>query len=217
MSGQESVRHVLGVAIRIDDHFTGEAIRDELDVRIDGDVLPTQVRGGTGRRHSDGTYRFLDLADRSHQLTVRSPDARWVLLDPLPAIVTPVPQPTRALVIEAWPTPLQSTPPGMTSVRGKLVGPPAAAIARRVELDVGGVDSGHRARSTSLGELLFLLPGRLALDAAGLVALALRVVGGTPVTVTGGEIVDGETITSFAGSAFKVAPGRETRVRFHVT
>lgn len=211
---QESLHHALGVAIRFDDHFTGLPVPDELDVRLDTELLPTQVRGGTSRRHDDGTYRFVDLADGTHALSARSPDARWMMLDPLPAIVTPVAQPTLALALQAWPTPLQSTPLGMTSVRGKLVGGPGATIARRIELDVNGTDTGHHTETSTLAEFLFLLPGRLDLDADGLVDLAVRAIGQT---VTGGEIVDGEQITSFTGAAFKVAPGRETRVRFHVT
>lgn len=211
---QESLHHALGVAIRIDDHFTGQPVPDQLDVRLDTFTLPTQVRGGAGRRHDDGTYRFIDIADGPHQLRVTSPDGLWMLLDALPPIITPIAQPTLALKLEAWPTPVQSTPLGMTSVRGKLVGTPAPTIARRIELDINGTDSGHHTQTSSLGELLFLLPGRLDLDADGLVDLALRVIGGT---VTGGEIVHGEQHTPFTGATFKVAPGRETRVRFHVT
>jgi hypothetical protein len=68
--------------------------------------------------------------------------------------------------------------------------------------------------TSTIGEFLFLLPGRLELDPDGLVQLALRVAG---VTVTGGRIVVGEQLTSFSGNAFSISPGRETRVRFFVT
>jgi hypothetical protein len=214
MTAQETLRHVLGVTVRIDHHFIGEPITDELDVRLDTFVLPTQVRGGSRRRHEDGTYRFINLANGPHQLQVKSTDARWMTLAALPTIVAPLAQPSPPLAIEVWPTPLQSTPLGMTSVRGKLVGTPAATIARRIEFDVDGVDSGHHTQSSSLAELLFLFPGRLELDADSLVPLSLRVIGGV---VTGGEIVHGEQHISFTGAAFRVEPGRETRVRFHVT
>lgn len=214
MTAQETLRHVAGVAVRLDDHFIGEPIGDELDVRLDTYVRPTLVRGGAGRRHNDGTYRFIDLTDGPHQLAVTSPDDRWMMLDPLPPIVTPMLQPQPPLSISMWPTPLQSTPLGMTSVRGKLVGAPAATIARRIEFDVNLVDSGHHSQSSSLAEFLFLFPGRLELDADSLVPLRLRVIGGV---VTGGEIVVGEQHTPFAGATFRVVPGRETRVRFHVT
>jgi len=214
LTARKTVRHVLSVAIRIDDHFIGEPIGDELDVRFDTFLLPTQVRGGSRRRHEDGTYRFIDLEDGPHQLEVDSTDDRWMMLAPLPTIVAPLAQPSPPLAIEAWPTPLQSTPLGMTSVRGKLVGTPAATIARRIEFDVDTVDSGHHTQSSSLAEFLFLFPGRLELDADNLVPLSLRVIGGG---VTGGEIVDGENHTPFSGAAFRVVPGRETRVRFHVT
>ena len=211
---QEAIHHVLGVAVRIDDHFIGSPIPDELDVRLDTYVLPTQVRGGTAHRHDDGTYRFIDIADGPHQLDVRSPDDRWMVLDPLPVIVTPIGQPVLALKIEAWPTPLQSTPLGMTSVRGKLVGTPSTTIAQRVEIDVNGVDTGHHTQTSSFGEFLFLLPGRLDLDPNGLVDVALRVIGHT---VTSGEEIAGEQHVPFSGASFTIVPGRETRVRFFVT
>jgi hypothetical protein len=212
MTARETIRHVLGVAIRIDDHFVGEPITDELDVRVDTFVRPTQVGGR--RRHPDGTYRFIALPDGPHQLAIRSPDERWMTLAPLPAVVTPMLQPSPPLAIEVWPTPAQSTPAGMTSVRGKLVGAPAATIARRIEFDIDGTSTGHRTQSSSLGEFLFLFPGRLEVATDNLVPLRLRVIGGT---VNSGEIVDGEQRLPFSGAAFRVVPGRETRVRFHVT
>jgi hypothetical protein len=214
VTAQETVRHTLGVAVRLDDHFIGEPIAEELDVRLDTFVLPTQVRGGNSRRHSDGTYRFIDLAAGPHQVEVTSPDARWMTLDPLPVVVTPMLQPSPPLSIAVWPTPLQSTPLGLTAVRGKLVGTPGATIARRVEFDVNGVDTGHHTQSSSFAEFLFLFPGRLDLDADSLVPLSLRVVGGV---VSGGDVIHGEQHEPFTGAAFRVVPGRETRVRFHVT
>lgn len=212
MTRQESVHHGLGVAIRIDDHFLGAAIPDELDVRLAPDLSPTRVQLGTSRRHDDGTYRFIDVADGPHQLEVAR-DERWMLLEPLPVIVTPVGQPSIAVTIEAWPTATQPTPLGVTSVRGKLVGAPAATIARRIEIDVATTSTGHHTQTDSAGEFLFLLPGRLELDADGLVELTLRAIGDL---VTGGEVV-AATRTSFAGATFKVVPGRETRVRIFVT
>jgi hypothetical protein len=213
---QESVHHTLGVAVRIDDHFIEAPIPDELDVRIDTYLFPTLVQSGAGHRHDDGTYRFLDLADGPHQLQIKSADDRWMMLDPLPVIVTPLGPPPLAIKIEAWPTPVQATPLGMTAVRGKLVGTPAATIGRRIDLAIGSpaVDSGHHTQTSSSAEFLFLLPGRLELDADSLVDLVIAVTGGT---VTGGEVVAGELVTPFTGATFKIAPGRETRVRFFVT
>ena len=210
---EETVRHLLGVAVRVDNHFSAVPVADELVVRVDT-AAPTTVRGGSAHRHADGTYRFLDIDDGAHHVAVRSPDDRWMTLDPDPIVVTPMAQPTRPLVIEAWPTPVQATPLGMTSIRGKLLGSPASTIARRIEFDAGGADTQHRTQSSSAAEFLFLLPGNLRLDADGFVPLALRVQGGV---VTGGEIVAGEQITPFIGSSFRVVPARETRVRFHVT
>ncbi len=209
----EVIHHTLGVAVRIVDHFLGAAIPDELDVRLGAEVRPTVTQLGTRRRHDDGTYRFIDVADGPHQLEVARDD-RWMLLDPLPVIVTPIGPPAMAIEIVAWPTPVQATPLGMTSVRGSLVGTPAATIGRRIEMMVGTADSGHHTQTRSSAEFLFLLPGRLELDADGLVDLAIRVIGGT---VTGGELVAGPTHIPFTGAAFKVAAGHETRVRFFVT
>lgn len=215
MTSQEAVRHTLSVAVRLDDHFLGDPIPDELDVRVDTYFLPTLVRGGNGYRHDDGTYRFLDLADGVHQVQVKAASGQWMLLDAIPAIVTPLAQPMLAMPVQVWPTPQQSTPLGMTSVRGKLLGSPAATIARRIDLDVAGIDSGYHTQASTLGEFLFLLPGRLDLDPVdGMVDLDLRVTG---TTVTSGEIVAGEQTSPFSGAAFRIPPGRESRVRFFVT
>ena len=206
---QESVHHSLGVAIRIVDHFLRAPIPDELDVRLGTHIRPARTQLGTGIRFDDGTYRFIDVDDGAHQLQVTA-DERWMLLDPLPVIVTPVGQPTVAMEIEAWPSPVQATPLGVTSVRGSLVGSSGVTIGMRVDMDVAGIDSGHHTQTGSTREFLFLLPGRLELDADGLVDLTLWVTGAA---VTGGQIEQ----TTFSGATFKVVPGRETRVRFFVT
>jgi hypothetical protein len=223
MSAGETVHHVLGSAVRIDDHFLVAPIPDELDVRLDTFERPTKVRGGGSRRHADGTYRFVDLADGTHALRVTSPDDRWMVLDPLPALVVPMAPPIRALRVEAWPTPLQDVPRGMTAVRGKLVGAPGATIAQRIELDVAGqpfqveIDGAPRlrfTRSSSFGEFLFLLPGHLPLDGNGQVAITVRVIGHI---VSGGDVVDGDQSIPFSGATFRAIPGKETHVRLPVT
>jgi hypothetical protein len=223
MSADDSIRHVLGAAVRIDDHFLVAPIPDELDVRLDAFERPTTVRSGGSRRHADGTYRFIDLADGTHALRVTSPDDRWMVLDPPPAVVVPIGLPARALRVEAWPTPLQDAPPGTTAVRGKLVGAPGATIARRIEIDVAGqpfqveIDGAPRLRFTrtsSFGEFLFLLPGSLALDGNGRVEITVRVIGHA---VTGGALIDGDQSIPFSGATFRAPPGHEAHVRLLVT
>ncbi|MEO8699974.1 MAG: hypothetical protein ABI867_08015 [Kofleriaceae bacterium] len=214
MTALEPVQHVLAVAVRVTDHFLGTAVPDELDVRLDATELPGLTRGGNGRRHTDGTYRFVDIDGGPHTLTVTSPDGRWMALEPIATLWLPAAQPTHALVIEMWPAPSQNAPLGMPALRGKLVGTTAATIDQRIEVDVGPDATGHYTRTTSRAEFLFPLPGRLALDAAGNVPITVRVIGQT---ITGGELVAGELRTPFIGSAFAIHPGRETHVRLFVT
>jgi len=208
----DTVRHALSVAVRIDDHFIAAPVEDELDVRLDS-ILPAAIRGGGGKRHSDGTYRFVDVADGAHQIRIAA-NPNWMLLEPLPSIPIPYGPVSTALVISAWPSPARAVPAGLTAVRGKLLGTPTATIGRRIEFSVGGSDAGHHTQTDSLGECVFLFPGDLKLDADRMVALVLRVPG---LTVVGGEVVTGDSSVGFTGAAFRIVPGRETRVRFHVT
>jgi hypothetical protein len=210
---QELAHHVLAVAVRLEDHFLAQPIPDELDVRLGTEILPCRTRSGSGHRHPDGTYRFVGVPDGPQQIVIASDD-RWMVLEPPPAIVLPLADPAEAMVVQLWPTPVQTTPPGMTAVRGKLVGAPAQTIGRRVEIDVGTATAIHHTTSSSHGELLFLLPGRLELDTAGLVPITVRVDGAT---VTGGELIAGQNHIGFSGASLAIAPGRESRVRFHVT
>lgn len=209
----ETVHHRLAIAVQVEHHFLGDSITDELDVRIDDEVLPAFAKGGTTRRHPDGTYRFVNVPDGPHTINIVSRDDRWLVLEPPPVVVTPVGEPTRPLVVQAWPAPKQATPPGMTSVRGKLIGAPTLAIGRRVEIAAGTTGSAHYTRTDSFAEFLFLLPGTLPL-VNGLVPITVRAVGAS---VTGGEVVTGEQRVPFTGSALEIVPGRENHVRFHVS
>jgi hypothetical protein len=136
-----------------------------------------------------------------------------MVLEPVPVVVTPVSQPTVPLVVHAWPSPQQATPLGMTAVRGKLLGTPALAIGRRIEIDTGATTSVHYTRTDSFAEFLFLLPGSLPL-VNGLVPITVRAVGAS---VTGGEVVAGQQEIPFTGASLDIVPGRETHVRFHVS
>ncbi|MCW5801150.1 MAG: hypothetical protein KIT31_01960 [Deltaproteobacteria bacterium] len=206
MSRQEAVRHVLAVAVRVEDHFLGTPVLETLDVRIDGDRRP--------HAHGDGTYCFIGVEDGVHELTIGGLADRWMALEPTPGLVLPLANPGEAIVVPVWPTPSQPTPLGLTSVRGKLVGGPQQTLGRRVEIDVGATPAVHHTISTSRAEFLFLLPGALALDGEGNVPITIRVGGAA---VTGGEVVDGEERTPFAGSSIAIAPGREAHLRVHVT
>lgn len=208
----EVVRHRLAIALRVEHHFLGTPIPDELDVRIDREVLPGLVNGSRSRRHADGTYRFIDVPDGPHTIEIATRNDGWLLLEPTPVVVTPIGQPTVPLTIFAWPSPKQATPMGMTAVRGKLIGAPALALDRRVEIDTGSPSTSYT-RTDSFAEFLFLLPGTLPL-VNGVVPITVHVVGAS---VTGGEVVAGEDITPFTGASLQIVPGRETHVRFHVS
>ena len=105
MAMLETVRHTLGIAIRVEHHFLGIPIPDEMNVRVDTDVLPGVVKGRTTRLHSDGTYRFIDLEDGPHTVEIAARDDQWMVLEAVPVVVTPVGQPTVPLVVHAWPSP----------------------------------------------------------------------------------------------------------------
>lgn len=204
--------HRLAFAVRVDDHFSRRPLEEQLALELHTGEGPVSSRGGTPR-HDDGTYRWANLSDGLHRLTVRSPSGRFVRWDPGPIdVVVPVADPRHALAVEMWPTPLAAVPPGVSAVRAKLVGAGVAGL--RVEIaGTGTPPTGRWTKADAQGELLYLLPGGpWPLTSAGALDLTVSVPGRT---VTGVQVIPGPSV--FAGAQFTIAPSRETRVRIQLS
>lgn len=213
-------RHRLAVALRFDDHFLRAPVVTRLEVSLDGSSASPVPAAGGSPRHADGTYRFLDLpAGRSYPLVVGIPDGTLVSLVPLPTIVIPAVPPTTATAIDLWPTPQAAVTPGMTAIRGKLVG--SGVADHKVEITAAGKPfTGRFTVADAAGEFLYLLPQALARDVTDpdLVRLAIRVTppAGPVRVVTGGQNLDMNPPATFAGDQWKVVPSRASRVKFNV-
>src|SRR6185436_10823748 len=130
------------------------------------------------------------------------PTGRWVRWDPAPLdVVVPIPDPATALSVEVWPTPLAPVPPGVTAIRGKLLGSGVAGL--RVEIDgTGAAPSGRWTFADAQGELLYLLPGGpWPMTPAQLLDLTVTIPGRTVAAV---ELIPGPT--TFAGAQFQIPP-----------
>lgn len=205
------IGHRLAFALRVEDHFSATPVDETLDIAIDSKTPPVSSRAGSVR-HDDGTYRWCDLGDGQRALTITSPSGRWISWNPAPLTISvPLVDPRAAVKYEMWPTPLASVRPGVSAIRGKLLG---AAVARlRVMIrGAGQPPTGRYTFSDEAGEFLYLLPGgHWPITTTGMLDLQISVLGRT---VTGGVIAgDG----SFATDQFELSPSRDMRVRFHVT
>lgn len=221
----EVVHHSLSLAVRVEDHFTSLPVGEEVRVELETGERGVPVRSGNGWRHDDGTYRWVNLASGTRHIDVSSPSGRWVAWEPAPPVMLPLTDPGAAVVIQVWPTPLAPVPLGVTAIRGTLIGAGIGA-GQRVEIEATRTPPrGRFARTDSLGDFLFPLPGWLELeldnededddeDTKGLVKLSVHVPGRT---VTQVDIVVGDHVTTSAGSTFFVPPGRQTRARIHLS
>jgi hypothetical protein len=201
----------LAFAVRVDDHFSREPIREPLDVKLNTQEPPVTSREGS-RRHVDGTYRWADLTDGLRHVSFASPTGQWVRWDPTPLdVVVPIADPTTAMRIEMWPTPLASAPVGVTALRAKLVG--AAVANLRVEIDGFGVaSSGRWTCADAFGELLYPLPGGpWPRTSKGELDLVVTIPGRT---VTSTQRAGSSPVP---GARFAVAPQAEARIRINVT
>jgi hypothetical protein len=218
----ETVHHSLALAVRVEDHFTALPVSEPLRVELETAERGVPARAGNGLRHDDGTYRWVNLAGGARHIHVSSPTGQWVAWESAPLVTLPLTDRSAPVVIHVWPTSQASVSSGMTAIRGTLIGVGIGA-GQRVEIEaVQTPPRGRFARTDSLGEFLFPLPGWLELDDGedddpdkkGLVELAVVVPGRT---VTQVEIVVGSNATTSAGSTFFVPPGRETRARIHLS
>lgn len=204
--------HRLGFALRVEDHFSIMPVPEELEVSIDtGHGVVATALGRT--RHDDGTYRWIDLGDGLHRLTIRSGSGRWRrwTVDPIEVFV-PLLDPQVPVRVEMWPTPMMDVP-GVPAIRGKLVGTGVAGL--RVEIDGTGTTAptGRWTRADDFGELLFPFPGGpWPMTADGALDLTAVVPGRT---VTSVDVLP--DLASFGGAQFHIASDRISRVRFHVT
>lgn len=225
MTVVDLVRHQLSLVVRYEDHFLGHPVPDELPVRVavggpeNPRIQPVRTSSGISARHSDGTYRFIDLPDGVHRVLWTPPlgtpadrTTRWVSWEVPLDVAVPRPDPTAVVVQPLWPSARAVTPKGMSAVRGKLRGP--GATDRRVEIHPPSESPVHFTRTDSGGEFLFLLPFIPTLDANGRISLVIAISGGS---VTGGELLsDAGSGATFVGAAFTIPPGRESRVVFDI-
>lgn len=205
----ELVQHSLSFAVRVEDAFTGNLILEELDISVSPLAKPVPNRERTGMRHSDGTYRFIDLEPDAYEVTLRS--AKGFTWTATTVVTVPLADRRTAVRIQLFPTPAADAPLGVIAIRGALV----TAANHEVRIEPTATPAlGTRTRSDASGEFLYVIAGWTALDpTTQLVALAATVPGRT---VTSVDVSDGFTTTTYSGSTFSVPPGRDTRARFHL-
>lgn len=206
----EIINHSIAFAVRVDDAFSDLPVADHLDVTANDHEKPVMAADRSGTRHSDGTYRFIDLEAGTYQVRVRAP--RGFTWTPATPVTVPVPDRTQPVVITLWPTPDADPPLGAIAIRGRLV---TAAAGQEVNIEpVATPALGRRTRCDADGEFLYVIAGWTELDpATGLVELDAVVTGRT---VTSVDVLDGATTTTYSGSTFAVPPGRDTRARFNL-
>lgn len=219
MSG---VHHTLTFAVRFFDHFSGQAVPQELPVRLaTGRQKPVKRQDGTGHRQADGTYRFRDAPPGNQEILWREPFrrtqagwTRWEAADP--SVTLPVADPTVAEEIELWPTADAAARAGATGIRGKLTGPDPDGLEVRIALQ--GQPFDRVTRSDQAGEFLFLPPGSLPLNAARRVPLTIetRLPGGAPRAVAGATFHPSTAGADFVGADFTVLPNIVSRVIFQL-
>jgi len=206
----DTIQHRLSFALRVADHFSNISVDETLDVKLDTRERPVTSQAGLVR-HDDGTYRWADLRDGLREVTIASPSRRWTTWTPGPlAVSVPLADPQTAVRYEMWPTPLASAPPGVSAIRGKLLG--SAVSGARIEINgTAMAPTGRYTLADAAGEFLYLLPGGpWPVTVNGALDLQITVV---TRTVSGGDIAG---IGSFVGAQFELPPSREMRIRFHV-
>jgi hypothetical protein len=202
----EVVRHQLSLAVRVDDHFSGEPWPDDLEVELDTHEPALSVRGGGKIRHSDGTYRFIKLTPGAKQLTVKAQDGTAFTWTPTTPVNLPLISPSTPVVIEMWPSPKARIAAGNIVIRGRLV---SAAAGQEVNIEVvGRPPRNRRTRCDANGEFAFVVVGPMELNADYELELEVTVPTRTVDTI---QILDGDTNPIVSGSQFAVPPGRETR------
>ena len=198
--------HQLAFAVRFTHHFMGCAVPDELPVRLASSLIRPVTNSAGGYRHTDGTYRFIDLAPGVHRVLWQPPFSNfhrgWTSWDPPLEVALPLADPVAPIERDLWPTPESRVPPGVTAVRGKLIG--SATVNQEVRV----LETPYRTRTDGFGEFLFLLPLRLPLTEDNTVALTMA--------VTGQTLAEPSSTDTFWGPAFEISPSVVTRAVFCV-
>ncbi|HSW22255.1 MAG TPA: hypothetical protein VLJ62_05775 [Burkholderiaceae bacterium] len=217
----ETLVQQLSLAVRMVDHFSGQAVADELPLRLSGSLQRPVLRpGGGGRRQADGAYRFVNAPAGPTRLMWCEPFARghagWTRWADDPLFVLPLADAAALVDIDLWPTANAAASPSVTGVRGRLTG--SGAAGQTVRIAVQGEPFVRFTRSDDQGEFLFVPPGRMSLDAQGRVPLTLDVSApdGTPRIVAGGSMVPASAGAAFAGADFTVLPRLISRVIFQL-
>lgn len=222
------LKHELAAAIRVEDHFLGTPVPEELRVQLlvaaappRGFELatgrPVRTPDGASTRHADGTYRFADVESGRRYLRIESPSGRWTRWGAPPVEVElPLADRRHALAVEMWPTTAGRAPAAVTAIRGKVLGPGGASGTMvRIEPD-GRPPRGRYTFTDALGQFLFPVAcdARLdpipaspyAVDGKGRIKLVASVVGAA---LTGIEV---NGIPAATTPSFTVTPGRTASV-----
>jgi hypothetical protein len=207
----DTFTRTLSFALQPIDHFSRAPVPEELQISLDSREPAVRSPAG-GFRHSDGSYRWINVGNGAHTAVVQSKLGHWTSWSPGPlSISLPLTDPATAIGVELWPTPRASVPAGVSAVRGKLEG--AGSVAGlRVAIDGTGVASlGRWTKTDADGEFLYLLPGGpWPLSAHGQLDLTAVVTGRT---ITSTIMLGGATTS---GARFLIPPQREVRVRFQL-
>jgi hypothetical protein len=166
------VVHRLSFAVRFLDHFTGEPVEAELPVRLAGSLVrPVPRVDRRGRRHPDGTYRFVNTPPGRVEVLWRAPfaasHAGWTSWSAPTRILVPPLRPEQPVDITLWPSSDAAAPAGRTAVYGNVVGGAAG-----LEVRIGGdpANAPHFTHTDGSGAFLYFTPDRPpANDTSGLV------------------------------------------------
>jgi hypothetical protein len=211
--------HNLSFVLRFNNHFTGDAVADELPVRLANSLIRPVLRNdGAGRRQPDGTYRFVNLSGGTHLVRWLPPWARsfrgWISWEDILKVTVPNVMPASVIERDLWPTSSATPDPAMTAIRGKLQGTNVAG--QEVRIFAPASPRNNFTRTDQFGNFLFPLPHPIPTDNLGMLDLQIQVEGGTR-PVNGGQFHPAEAGETFPAADFKVAPGRCHRIIFQIT